>query len=449
MRRKTIAIASALCWLGVAAPQMAHAQYGRDDGYYDDGYYDDDAGFDIDVNIDLVGFFRPGLSAYGRWASYGSYGEVWCPTGLGSGWRPYRDGHWVLTDAGWAWVSDEPWGWGPYHYGRWFHASNGWCWVPGREWAPSWVSWRHGGGVVGWAPLPPWAGWQTSGVREVWIEPRYYNFVEERHFVEPRVRNYYVPFQRVENDWGRMRDVTHYERSGRRINARPFQPAEVERFVGRPVERRRVVDVQRAVPEQLRNRAARRDDDRDRRNAERTRDRAERERAAERTGVERDRAEDARRDRADDARRDRTERERVDRERDQQTRDRAERAREDRRQSDERQERAQRDQMERQRREAAEQARDQRQQQERAKRQESARQNDERGRRQAEERQERAQRDQMQQQRRQDAEQARDQRREQNEARERAQQQDRGSDRVDEQRAKRQQREERRTGSRD
>jgi hypothetical protein len=31
----------------------------------------------------------------------------------------------------------------------------GWCWRPGRVWGPGWVSWRAGGGYVGWAPLPP------------------------------------------------------------------------------------------------------------------------------------------------------------------------------------------------------------------------------------------------------------------------------------------------------
>lgn len=31
----------------------------------------------------------------------------------------------------------------------------GWVWVPGVEWAPAWVSWRVGGGYIGWAPLPP------------------------------------------------------------------------------------------------------------------------------------------------------------------------------------------------------------------------------------------------------------------------------------------------------
>ena len=30
-----------------------------------------------------------------------------------------------------------------------------WVWVPGVEWAPAWVTWRVGGGYIGWAPLPP------------------------------------------------------------------------------------------------------------------------------------------------------------------------------------------------------------------------------------------------------------------------------------------------------
>ena len=32
---------------------------------------------------------------------------------------------------------------------------NFWIWVPGIEWAPTWVTWRVGGGYIGWAPLPP------------------------------------------------------------------------------------------------------------------------------------------------------------------------------------------------------------------------------------------------------------------------------------------------------
>ena len=68
----------------------------------------------------------------------------------------HREGHWVYSDAGWTWVSDEPWGWATYHYGRWVNLDGtGWCWVPGYTWAPAWVSWRYGDGYCGWAPLPP------------------------------------------------------------------------------------------------------------------------------------------------------------------------------------------------------------------------------------------------------------------------------------------------------
>ncbi|MFX8813069.1 DUF6600 domain-containing protein, partial [Acinetobacter baumannii] len=74
-----------------------------------------------------------------------------------AGFTPYRTGgHWVYSNAGWAWASDYNWGWAPFHYGRWaFDPMYGWFWVPGYEWAPAWVSWRSGGGYYGWAPLSP------------------------------------------------------------------------------------------------------------------------------------------------------------------------------------------------------------------------------------------------------------------------------------------------------
>src|SRR5437773_2233500 len=81
-------------------------------------------------------------------------------------WRPYTDGHWVYTDVGWTWVSEEPFGWATYHYGRWTRLRNiGWVWVPGDEWAPAWVSWRKNNDYVGWAPLPPEAQFdRRSGI---------------------------------------------------------------------------------------------------------------------------------------------------------------------------------------------------------------------------------------------------------------------------------------------
>jgi hypothetical protein len=128
-------------------------------------------------------FYQP-LSPYGEWVVVGDYGRCWRPARVEAGWRPYSNGHWELTDDGWFWASDEPWAWATYHYGRWELAGNyGWIWVPQTQWAPAWVSWREGGGYVGWAPLPPE---RRGGVTvNVTIAPAAYCFVEERHMHEP------------------------------------------------------------------------------------------------------------------------------------------------------------------------------------------------------------------------------------------------------------------------
>jgi len=132
----------------------------------------------VSVEIRAESDFYEPLAPQGEWVVIGSYGRCWRPGHVARDWRPYCNGYWQLTDAGWYWVSDEPWGWATYHYGRWnFTAQYGWYWVPQIQWAPAWVSWHSGGGYIGWAPLYP------SGVRV--IAPQAYVFVEERHFLEP------------------------------------------------------------------------------------------------------------------------------------------------------------------------------------------------------------------------------------------------------------------------
>ncbi len=115
---------------------------------YDDGY-------DPQASAE----FQQTLAPYGSWVNDADYGQVWLPAVaiVGADFLPYySNGHWVLSEYGWTWVSDWSWGWGPFHYGRWLRmSSRGWCWVPGTTWGPAWVSWRSGGGYVGWAPLPP------------------------------------------------------------------------------------------------------------------------------------------------------------------------------------------------------------------------------------------------------------------------------------------------------
>src|ERR1043166_9478994 len=133
--------------------------------------------------------FYETLSPYGRWEYVGNYGRCWVPARVESDWRPYSNGHWELTDAGWYWVSDEPWGWATYHYGRWdFTEQYGWYWVPQTQWAPAWVSWHSGGGYVGWAPLLPSVRISAGGYvgfNASLIPPRAYVFVEQRRFLEP------------------------------------------------------------------------------------------------------------------------------------------------------------------------------------------------------------------------------------------------------------------------
>ena len=109
-----------------------------------------DVDVSVGVQINAVADFSAPLAPHGVWVDVGSHGPCWPPAHVAVGWRPYCDGHWVWTDYGRYWVSDEPWAWATYHYGAWVHDSfHGWIWVPGIEWSPAWVYWRVGGGHIG------------------------------------------------------------------------------------------------------------------------------------------------------------------------------------------------------------------------------------------------------------------------------------------------------------
>jgi hypothetical protein len=145
------------------------------------------------------------LEPYGDWIETSDYGFVFHPREAASSlrWRPYTDGRWVYTDAGWTWISEEPFGWATYHYGRWTRLRGiGWVWVPGNQWAPAWVSWRKSNDYVGWAPLPPEARFdQRTGIRN-WsdsyydVGPDQYCFVASREFGASRVEPTLLPPER-------------------------------------------------------------------------------------------------------------------------------------------------------------------------------------------------------------------------------------------------------------
>jgi hypothetical protein len=131
------------------------------------------------VSSEVVGY--EDLDANGTWRVDATYGSVWTPTRVASGWSPYRDGHWSWIDPwGWTWVDDAPWGYAVSHYGRWAYIDRTWAWVPGprREqavYAPALVAFIGGknfqvsvsaGGTsaanVGWFPLAPREVYQPS-----------------------------------------------------------------------------------------------------------------------------------------------------------------------------------------------------------------------------------------------------------------------------------------------
>jgi hypothetical protein len=119
-----------------------------------------------DIRMDDINY----LDQYGTWIDVQPYGTVWQPS-VSSDWRPFSYGHWAWTDAGWAWVSYEPYGWMVYHYGNWdYQPDIGWFWIVGSEWSPARVEWLNYDGYSSWAPLPPsgreWQDpWHTDGLR--------------------------------------------------------------------------------------------------------------------------------------------------------------------------------------------------------------------------------------------------------------------------------------------
>jgi hypothetical protein len=129
------------------------------------------------------------LDRYGTWRVVPTYGTVWVPRDVPSGWAPYSTGAW-LNDPyyGWTWVDTAPWGWAPYHYGRWVFMNGVWAWAPGPAvvrpaYAPALVAFFGEpsagvsigiGAVVGWValgwgePCVPWWGPESFRHRAWW-----------------------------------------------------------------------------------------------------------------------------------------------------------------------------------------------------------------------------------------------------------------------------------------
>ncbi|HEX4966561.1 MAG TPA: DUF6600 domain-containing protein [Thermoanaerobaculia bacterium] len=190
-----------------------------------------------------VGVFYDDLASYGHWIERPRYGWVWTPRAVASSWRPYQQGHWVWTDLGWTWISDEPFGWATYHYGRWYDDPDyGWEWVPGEEWAPAWVDWQEGNDYVGWAPLPPSVDFRPGVDLSVSLAPEAFVFVPEARFLDGRVARYAVPRWDCERIYRGTRSFTRYQTFNNRIFDAGIPVDRIQRFTGRAVPRYQVAD---------------------------------------------------------------------------------------------------------------------------------------------------------------------------------------------------------------
>lgn len=176
-------------------------------------------GLGIEGNSDDVAY----LDQYGTWVDVEPFGSVWQPS-VSPDWRPFTYGHWVWTDAGWAWVSYEPYGWLVYHYGNWDYDPNiGWFWIESSEWSPAPVQWLDYDGYCAWAPLPPagveWENpWHEGGLR-FWV------VVRDRDLDRGNIGHYRINRPPNPRDLDR-RDVFH----------RPLGINDFERITGRHVQ---------------------------------------------------------------------------------------------------------------------------------------------------------------------------------------------------------------------
>jgi len=168
-----------------------------------------------DVAVSYQAFYD-NLAPYGEWVYDARYGNVFVPY-EDPGFRPYTRGHWVMTEYGNTWVSDDPWGWACYHYGRWtYNGYYGWIWIPGHEWAPAWVSWRYGGGYCGWAPLGP--DYTVGGV--YYCPDNWWVFVEPHYLYEPRWHEHWGGYER-NNYYITRTEYVPYEGGGGHYNYGP------------------------------------------------------------------------------------------------------------------------------------------------------------------------------------------------------------------------------------
>lgn len=199
-----------------------------------------------------VTYFYDSLAPYGDWVTVGSYGHCWRPARVAASWQPYLDGEWIYTDAGWTWVSSDPWGGDPYHYGTWiFTAEYGWIWIPGTIWAPAWVTWYITDDAFGWAPVPPTFIVGVSGYsgRALTVSRSAYVFVPAGQFAGVNVSSVRVPAAQNATFIARSRPLTRFAVQGGVLSSGGPALPQVERVAGKQIPRVSLAEAKtQAVP---------------------------------------------------------------------------------------------------------------------------------------------------------------------------------------------------------
>jgi hypothetical protein len=201
-------------------------------------------------------YFYSSLSPYGSWIEFSAGVTVWRPGRVSPGWAPYTEGYWEWTNDGWYWESNEPFGYITYHYGRWFYDDYyGWVWIPDNQWAPAWVEWRYDNDFIGWAPLPPYAGFTISfGInftRRYNTPYGHWHFLRYKHMCDPYGYNYYIPSGEVYRFYSKTKYRTNYGYSNGRVINRGVNIDFVRTRGGRDIRERTIERVR--DPNQIRN----------------------------------------------------------------------------------------------------------------------------------------------------------------------------------------------------
>lgn len=207
------------------------------------------------ANVRATADFEEPLTKLGTWFDEAKRGRSWRPNGVAQEWRPYCNGRWDWTDVGWYWVSTEPWAWACYHYGNWdFEPASGWFWTPGVEWGPAWVTWRAGGGHIGWAPLARRTEATQASSSQLQATSEFI-FVEERRFCDPLqlstvILNNPTLLSQTKVIGGVKREQRDIPNVGQRtiISNEGPQIAAVEKATGRTIRAKPIQEVVRLTP---------------------------------------------------------------------------------------------------------------------------------------------------------------------------------------------------------